>query len=277
MNYPFLTQKERDVETGLDYFLARYYSLTQGRFTSPDPLNASARRQNPQSWNRYSYVLNRSLALVDPTGMHDCTPQTPCIVTTQAEAEARTRANLNLALIQEQVTVTSEREPISTTAVEIFNSSITPRETEPTIPEEQGSLWAGQLSVAMQQRAEPMAQVLTVAAVAATAEIALPVIALEAAGVGVTTLGIEAASLDTAVIGSQVNTAIYAELTGFNVLNSSAWTWQTVNISWLNNVISSGQSVIVLAGNRFTQQEVQYLIEQGKYMWNSGFDKLIPR
>lgn len=122
-----------------------------------------------------------------------------------------------------------------------------------------------------------MAQVLTVAAVAATAEIALPVIALEAAGVGVTTLGIEAASLDTAVIGSQVNTAIYAELTGFNVLNSSAWTWQTVNISWLNNVISSGQSVIVLAGNRFTQQEVQYLIEQGKYMWNSGFDKLIPR
>jgi RHS repeat-associated protein len=30
------TQKERDVETGMDYFLARYYSSTQGRFTSPD-------------------------------------------------------------------------------------------------------------------------------------------------------------------------------------------------------------------------------------------------
>ncbi|HSK30034.1 MAG TPA: RHS repeat-associated core domain-containing protein, partial [Candidatus Limnocylindria bacterium] len=36
MNYSFLTLKERDVETGLDYFLARYYSSTQGRFTSPD-------------------------------------------------------------------------------------------------------------------------------------------------------------------------------------------------------------------------------------------------
>lgn len=35
-NYPFLTLKERDNETGLDYFLARYYSSTQGRFTSPD-------------------------------------------------------------------------------------------------------------------------------------------------------------------------------------------------------------------------------------------------
>jgi RHS repeat-associated protein len=30
------TSKERDNETGLDYFLSRYYSSTQGRFTSPD-------------------------------------------------------------------------------------------------------------------------------------------------------------------------------------------------------------------------------------------------
>jgi RHS repeat-associated protein len=33
------TQKERDTESGLDYFLARYYSGAQGRFTSPDPFN----------------------------------------------------------------------------------------------------------------------------------------------------------------------------------------------------------------------------------------------
>jgi RHS repeat-associated protein len=38
-NYPFLTQKERDVETGLDYFDARYYGSTQGRFTGVDPFN----------------------------------------------------------------------------------------------------------------------------------------------------------------------------------------------------------------------------------------------
>jgi RHS repeat-associated protein len=36
------TQKERDVETGLDYFLARYYSSAQGRFTSPDPIFVSS-------------------------------------------------------------------------------------------------------------------------------------------------------------------------------------------------------------------------------------------
>ena len=35
-NYPFLTSKERDIETGLDYSIHRYYSPAQGRFTSPD-------------------------------------------------------------------------------------------------------------------------------------------------------------------------------------------------------------------------------------------------
>jgi RHS repeat-associated protein len=63
------TQKERDNETNLDYFLARYYSYTQGRFTSPDPLMASARVSQPQSWNRYSYVLNNPLRMVDSTGL----------------------------------------------------------------------------------------------------------------------------------------------------------------------------------------------------------------
>jgi hypothetical protein len=35
-----LTGKERDNETGLDYFGARYFSGAQGRFTSPDPFSA---------------------------------------------------------------------------------------------------------------------------------------------------------------------------------------------------------------------------------------------
>ena len=37
-NYPFLTQKERDIEPELDFFEARYFSSTQGRFTSTDPI-----------------------------------------------------------------------------------------------------------------------------------------------------------------------------------------------------------------------------------------------
>src|SRR5882724_3594166 len=68
-NYTFLTLKERDIETGLDYFGARYYGNTQGRFTSPDPVFISTRRMvNPQIWSLYSYVGNNPLSYVDPTG-----------------------------------------------------------------------------------------------------------------------------------------------------------------------------------------------------------------
>lgn len=63
------TSKERDAETGLDYFGARYYGSTQGRFTTPDPYMPSAEVTNPQTWNRYTYVLNNPLKYVDPTGL----------------------------------------------------------------------------------------------------------------------------------------------------------------------------------------------------------------
>ncbi len=63
------TQKERDNETGLDYFGARYFASTQGRFTSADPLLTSATVESPQSWNRYDYALNKPLKYIDPTGM----------------------------------------------------------------------------------------------------------------------------------------------------------------------------------------------------------------
>jgi RHS repeat-associated protein len=62
------TQKERDNETGLDYSLARYYSSTQGRFTSPDDFLNDTHVHDPASWNLYAYVRNNPLKLVDPTG-----------------------------------------------------------------------------------------------------------------------------------------------------------------------------------------------------------------
>jgi RHS repeat-associated protein len=60
---------EYDAETGLNYAQARYQSPTQGRFTSVDPLMASASTTRPQSFNRYSHALNNPLRFVDASGM----------------------------------------------------------------------------------------------------------------------------------------------------------------------------------------------------------------
>jgi RHS repeat-associated protein len=63
------TGKERDKETGLDYFGARYYGSKIGRFTTVDPVYTwQENLTDPQRWNRYSYARNNPLRYVDPDG-----------------------------------------------------------------------------------------------------------------------------------------------------------------------------------------------------------------
>jgi RHS repeat-associated protein len=63
------SSKERDAETGLDYFGARYYASRTGRFTTVDPvLDVEAALTDPQRWNRYAYTLNNPLKFADPDG-----------------------------------------------------------------------------------------------------------------------------------------------------------------------------------------------------------------
>jgi len=62
------SSKERDAESGLDWFLTRYFSGAQGRFTSPDEPLADQHASDPQSWNLYSYVRNNPLRFWDPNG-----------------------------------------------------------------------------------------------------------------------------------------------------------------------------------------------------------------
>jgi len=68
VNVPFkFTGKERDSESTLDNFGARYDSSSLGRFMGPDPLGGH--RVDPQTLNKYSYVRNNPLNLTDPTGL----------------------------------------------------------------------------------------------------------------------------------------------------------------------------------------------------------------
>jgi RHS repeat-associated protein len=64
------TGKERDAESGLDNFGARYDSSSMGRFMSPDPLGG--RMIDPQTLNKYSYTRNNPVNLIDPTGLYTC-------------------------------------------------------------------------------------------------------------------------------------------------------------------------------------------------------------
>jgi RHS repeat-associated protein len=70
------TGKERDAESGNDYFGARYYASTMGRFMSPDwAAKASpvpyATFGDPQSLNLYAYMRNNPLGGADPDGHCD--------------------------------------------------------------------------------------------------------------------------------------------------------------------------------------------------------------
>jgi RHS repeat-associated protein len=59
-----------DAESNLTHFLFRQLSTTQGRWTTPDPAGmGTVSPGNPQSWNRYAYVLNSPLNFVDPLGL----------------------------------------------------------------------------------------------------------------------------------------------------------------------------------------------------------------
>lgn len=68
------TGHERDTDGaaaafGLDYMHARYYSGGAARFLAVDPALRSMRPGMPQSWNRYSYVINNPTRYTDPTGL----------------------------------------------------------------------------------------------------------------------------------------------------------------------------------------------------------------
>ena len=82
------TSKERDAESGLDYFGARYYSSAQGRFSSPDEFKGDivdimtgqnietdqalpfGDIEDPQTLNKYVYVRDNPMRYIDPDG-HD--------------------------------------------------------------------------------------------------------------------------------------------------------------------------------------------------------------
>src|ERR1700722_20895546 len=61
---------------GLNHMNGRVEDSILGRFLSPDPHIPDP--SNAQSYNRYSYVINNPLTLVDPSGFAQCGYNTFC-------------------------------------------------------------------------------------------------------------------------------------------------------------------------------------------------------
>jgi RHS repeat-associated protein len=76
------TGDERDAETSLDHTQFRQYTAQLARWITPDPAGlAAVDPTNPQSWNRYAYVLDNPLNLIDPLGLFtNCGNFITCVI-----------------------------------------------------------------------------------------------------------------------------------------------------------------------------------------------------
>jgi RHS repeat-associated protein len=95
------TAKERDAETGFDYFGARYYSWAAGRYTSPDwseePQSVPyANFSNPQTLNLYQYVGNNPISISDSDG--HCWPISVCAHAAMSGVNQAQRSVENVAV-----------------------------------------------------------------------------------------------------------------------------------------------------------------------------------
>jgi RHS repeat-associated protein len=89
------TGKERDSESGLDNFGARYNASSMGRFMTPDPIHVMKQKfTDPQQWNMYSYVRNNPLRFIDPTGMYVCRDSPKCDSKDDRKFEAARKKDL---------------------------------------------------------------------------------------------------------------------------------------------------------------------------------------
>jgi RHS repeat-associated protein len=130
------TGQQRDAESGLDYFNARYYSSVQGRFTGADPLSGNSNR--PQSWNRFAYVLNNPLKLVDPSGM---TAQRPSPEDSSADLHGSGGAGGMNSGYQSEWGQEPEVEALKTTASDSGAAASLTTETDPQNPIEGQKTW----------------------------------------------------------------------------------------------------------------------------------------
>jgi len=104
-NRYLLTEKERDAESGNDYFGARYYNNKLGVWLQVDPL-----ADEYSEWSPYHYVLNNPMRYIDPFGLGHYDPKTDTYIPDPGET------------VLDEVVVTAEKQKeIPTLGIEFFS------------------------------------------------------------------------------------------------------------------------------------------------------------
>jgi RHS repeat-associated protein len=93
---------------------ARYYDPLMGRFVSVDPTWVSADLGKPQTWNRYSYVLNNPISNIDPDGK--CGIPGACPETPDLKHEIEKRSLPGLPTPENPLVLDSVNRPLETLA-----------------------------------------------------------------------------------------------------------------------------------------------------------------
>jgi len=154
------TGKERDTESGNDYFGARYYSSAMGRFMSPDWAAKAepvpyAKLDNPQTLNLYAYMRNNPLGGTDPDGHCDWCQKLWNYANKNGwktdEQVAQKGVNNNVVLVQTSSIPGNKdtKEPdnesvrhVTYTPTKIENGVLKgPVSTDPSDPKQKVSLW----------------------------------------------------------------------------------------------------------------------------------------
>jgi RHS repeat-associated protein len=196
------TGKERDSESGLDYFGARHYSSNMGRFMSPDYSDGPdtvpyADLRNPQSLNLYAYVNNNPLSETDDDGHDGALPTATC-------------------------------SPAWLCAIVHFLGKLGGPGDGPAPGSGPGDYWPNpygrQVAQGVGARAQGAAPVVAGGAIFAAGMAAAPVMVVEGAGAGVSTLGLHeftGAEIETAVESASESTGV-GSTAGRDALQSHA-------------------------------------------------------
>jgi len=234
------TGKERDSESGNDYFGARYYASSMGRFMTPDSASNPqavpyASYANPQTLNLYSYVRNNPLNDGDADGHCDlfCASSIVWGIFQGIQRDGGVRPylkNVGTGILKGAGSAVVNTTKLAAVAANPATAA--------------SLLTPGPKALRPSNATQAQASIATQVILPAAAGVAAGALIGAAGETSGAAEGGSAAAADLFVIGRQADTAAYLGQPGFSVLDVPNWS-QAVNEAWVQSGIDSGSNFLL--------------------------------